>query len=191
MASRPYTREGQLEGFTSGGIYILEGLPRTPTGTYGHLFPEMQTVTGTGGAIEKSSFRSNDPPMNAVPREELDAKLDTIRAEMDGRFMRVEDKIDALAVTIADLKGTIVEGTKEQRESRRHQTNVAIAIIATVLATGLALYSSITGTNSLMLGAFQTVLSATQQQPEASLAAPKPAVQATRPSPQPQGPPGQ
>ncbi len=99
-----------------------------------------------------------DKPHNAdmtepLTRPELDAKLETIEAKMDGRLLRME----AIAERISE----------DVRETRRDIKTLKTTVITTAIIAALTIVFGIAGFNAMltsnMLSAFQTGQQVSQQ----------------------------
>lgn len=58
------------------------------------------------GGLDNRSSRPNHVPMNAPTREEIDAKLATIEAKMDGRLARIEDALAHINTSVDKQKSS-------------------------------------------------------------------------------------
>lgn len=73
-----------------------------------------------------------------ITRPEIDAKLATIEAKMDGKFDLLSQKLDNLTTSVGELKGDIIS-------TKRSVWGAAIAtvtIVLAVLAYGVSQYDS-------------------------------------------------
>ncbi|WJJ94025.1 hypothetical protein [Neopusillimonas aromaticivorans] len=79
------------------------------------------SLTGSaGGQIEHELGSQTEQitgknAMDYVGRPELDAKLETIEARMDGRLARIEDKFAAIDRQFGDVRSLLSEQRSEQR----------------------------------------------------------------------------
>lgn len=108
--------------------------------------PEItRAALGIRKADDTGTNSSHNNNMEYVPRDELNAKLETIEAKMDGRIARIEDAVERISkdnaatrAGISDLKKTMV-------------VTAITAVLAIVL--GIAAFNATLTSN--MLSAFQ------------------------------------
>lgn len=101
------------------------------------LFKKSKTIVNDALArclVEKNIHdekQMTDNTQDKVARYELDAKLETIEARMDGRVQRIEDKFVSLA---EDLKSIRVDIKDSRQEAKTDKKQIIYTIIGSVIA---------------------------------------------------------
>jgi hypothetical protein len=99
---------------------------------------------------------------NSVPRPELDAKLETIEARMDGRLARIEDAVKAITEVAKEIRS-------ENRDTLGKVSNLKTTILTTALVTVVVIVLGIAAFNasltSNVISAFQAGIQANSQTP--------------------------
>lgn len=88
----------------------------------------------------------NEPMSDTVTRPELDAKLETIEARMDGRVARIEDSIQRIAADVATMHA----------DSKSLRTTILITAVTSVIAIvfGIAAFNATLLSN--MIASFES-----------------------------------
>lgn len=86
----------------------------------------------------------------------FDARVARVSERIDGQFERASEQIAALTAGITSL-------AEQAQENRRFTVNLAVTLWITLLiavaGTGIAVWQGVIGTQSALIGAFQTGLS--------------------------------
>ena len=106
-------------------------------------------------AVQASREARYDDPMNTPTREELDARLETIEARMDGRVAAIQASIDGFMGRMeeralrADDRFARIE--ESQRDTQASVGSLKTTIITTAIATVLAIVLGVAAFNATVL----------------------------------------
>jgi hypothetical protein len=105
--------------------------------------------------VDSPSNTEQDTPMTVPNREEIDAKLETIEARMDGRVAAIQASIDGFMGRLeeralrTDERFTRIE--ESQRDTQASLGNLKTTIIVTALSTVLAIVIGVAAFNATVL----------------------------------------
>lgn len=136
-------------------VYLRDGFPPASSNL-------VRPAEAPGATLPLNLTPPHNEPMDAVPRPELDAKLEAIEARMDGRVAGIEAKIDSLLTKMdardqvlstridslqEQMRGTREEVTAGRQEARSFRVQFFLALVA----TAVAVVFGIVGFNSSLL----------------------------------------
>jgi hypothetical protein len=145
-----------------------------PTAFAGHGYADIMTPSLSEGSAEATgdlgtAYRGDI--MSDPTREEFDAKLATIEARAETRFVEVSGKIDRVADAIGALTSAVTAVRTEVKEDGKFtRWTVGVTLIASLIAFGAALWV----TQGNILSAFQAGLLLKSEQVAPSPSAPRP-----------------
>lgn len=127
-------RENEIEASSEGAGLLLEDLMDT---------------------LDRAAGRPNDTHMNTPSREEIDAKLETIEARMDGRLTAIQGSIEGLIGRMderalrSDDRFARMEETI--RDTQSSISNLKSTVILTAISTVLAIVLGVAAFNATVL----------------------------------------
>lgn len=126
--------------------------------SHGHLVA-AQEYSGSSfpTALPKShSLNDNEDMETPINRAELDAKLETIEARMDGRLARMEAVVDSIRDEARETRSDI-------REIRSDMKSMKSTVITTAIAAVVAIILGVAGFNAALTSNMLTAFQAGQQ----------------------------
>lgn len=107
------------------------------------------------------AMKNNSRMTEPLTRPELDAKLETIEARMDGRIARIEDSVQRIVDMAAEIK-------QENRDIRMSVSNLKTTLIVTAIGAVLTIVLGVAAFNATlqanMLSAFSLGQQASQNE---------------------------
>lgn len=107
------------------------------------------------GTVDNSSSRPNDRRMTDLSREELDAKLETIEARMDGRVASIQASIDGFMGRMEERSlrtdDRFARIEESQRDTQASLGSLKTTIITTAVATVIAIVLGVAAFNATVL----------------------------------------
>ncbi|WP_259697526.1 hypothetical protein [Pseudomonas fluorescens] len=155
---------------------------------------ELKTTEFSQNPVSDLSSKSrNNQAMNAISREEFNARIETIETRMDARFEGVSAKIDAYLLTQAErdkrydlMWDGVQQIAEDSKEAIKHASTVKAHYWATTAVHFIGMITVVVGAHfanqAAVLTTLQTTLAAIQIGKDIS--APKPASQQVPESPQ-------
>jgi hypothetical protein len=143
----------------------------------GSVYQTNNVATHLRAALDSfGGSQTYEDAMAGPTREEIDAKLEAVEARSERRFTELSGKIDRIADSIVNFNSTVRENLSDLRAEitglRGEMTAVRtdnkftrVSIIVAVVASVLAGLGALWVTNTLILTAFQSGISAKSETP--------------------------
>lgn len=127
----------------------------------------------SGGIVATGAVKTDNAHMiEFVARPELNAKLETIEAKMDGRLARIEDSVQRMADITTDIKNDYREIRSDNRDLRQSISNMKTVIITSAIGAALAIVFGVAAFNAALTSSMFDAFQAGQQVNRAALQPP-------------------
>tara|TARA_R100000655_G_scaffold48076_1_gene85450 strand:+ start:324 stop:818 length:495 start_codon:yes stop_codon:yes gene_type:complete len=112
----------------------------SPPNWYANVEQEIEELE----SVVKSGGQPHNEYMETVSRPELDAKLETIEAKMDGRVARIESSVQRIVDMAAEIKG-------ENRDIRKSISSLKTTAVVVAISSVIAIVFGVVAFNATLL----------------------------------------
>lgn len=159
--SQPGTRHVPSNGRTTSD-WVAENLPQPKVTKGDALQSAWPQFSGDPPPENKSTAAVVTPVVADLNREEINARLETVEAKAETRFVELSGKLDRIADSIQTLSGEVGRLGKEVTEVKSDNKYTRWTIIVTVIASTIAAVALVLQMQGNLLSAFQSGLSVIQ-----------------------------
>lgn len=138
------------------GSYIPLNAPSAWVGHYAASTTASGGAPYSKGVSQSTHIVDNGSMESPFNRPELDAKLETIEARMDGRLARMEAVADSIKDNAREIKSDI-------REIRGDMKSLKSTVITTAIAAVITIVLGVAGFNAALTSNMLTAFQAGQQ----------------------------